>query len=161
MITQHIPYGFSSSFAQRLNDSSDVNVSEVQESVDLLPGHAYLAPGNMHLLVEKKGNGYTGRPLDAAKVSRHKPSVDVMFRSLNNTAGGGTMAVMMTGMGDDGSIAMKDLYDNGAYTIAQNQESCVVFGMPMQAIKAGAVKDVCHLDDIASYIIEFSKGKRK
>ena len=153
VITQHIPYGFSSSFAQRLNDHSDVMVSEVQSEVILEKGHAYLAPGNMHLVIDKKGQNYIASLLDVTKVSRHKPSVDV--------AGGGAMAVMMTGMGDDGTIAMKNLYDNGAYTVAQNEESCVVFGMPAQAIKAGAVKDVCHLDDIAQYIIDFSNGKRK
>lgn len=161
VITQHIPYGFSSSFAHRLNASSDVNVLEVQEPIELQKGYAYLAPGNMHLTVDKRGNSYVAKPFDASRVSRHKPSVDVMFRSLNNSAGGGAMAIMMTGMGDDGSIAMKDLYDNGAYTVAQNEESCVVFGMPMQAIKIGAVKDICHLDDIASYIIDFSSGIRK
>lgn len=161
VMTQHIPYGFSSSFAQRLNDYSDVIVSEVAGETTLQKGNAYLAPGNMHLVVDKKGSNYVASLLDVTKVSRHKPSVDVMFRSLNNSAGGGAMAVMMTGMGDDGTIAMKNLYDNGAYTIAQNEESCVVFGMPKQAIKAGAVKDICHLDDIAQYIIDFANGKRK
>ncbi|MEA3499343.1 MAG: chemotaxis-specific protein-glutamate methyltransferase CheB [Campylobacterota bacterium] len=159
VITQHIPYGFSSSFAQRLNDHSDVNVSEVQTDTILQKGCAYLAPGNMHLVVEKSGSNYIGKLLDISKVSRHKPSVDIMFRSLNNSAGGGTMAVMMTGMGDDGTIAMKELYDNNAYTVAQNEESCVVFGMPAQAIKAGAVKEICHLDEIAQYIIDFASGK--
>ena len=95
------------------------------------------------------------------KVSQHKPSVDVMFRSVNNNIGSSAMAIMMTGMGDDGMIAMKELHDNGAYTVAQNEESCVVFGMPMKAIQAGAVKDIIHLDDIAEYIIEFAKGRRK
>ncbi|MEA2017745.1 MAG: chemotaxis-specific protein-glutamate methyltransferase CheB [Campylobacterota bacterium] len=161
VITQHIPYGFSSSFAQRLNDYSNVLVSEVKGETILEKGHAYLAPGNMHLTIEKKGSSYVGKLLDTTKVSRHKPSVDMMFRSLNNSAGGGAMAVMMTGMGDDGTIAMKDLFNNGAYTVAQNEESCVVFGMPAQAIKAGAVKDICHLNDIAQHIIDFSSGKRK
>ncbi len=161
VITQHIPYGFSSSFAQRLNDHSAIVVSEVQSDVVLQKGHAYLAPGNMHLIVEKQGQNYIAKLLDVTKVSRHKPSVDVMFRSLNNSAGGGAMAVMMTGMGDDGTIAMKNLFDNGAYTIAQNEESCVVFGMPAQAIKSGAVKDICHLEDIAQYMIDFSNGIRK
>ena len=161
VITQHIPYGFSSSFAQRLNDNSKVTVTEVSAETLLQRGHAYLAPGNMHLVIDKRGGNYIGKLLDAQKVSRHKPSVDVMFRSINNCAGGGAMAVMMTGMGDDGTICMKELYDSGAYTVAQNEESCVVFGMPAQAIKAGAVKDICHLNDIAQYIIEFSAGKRK
>jgi two-component system chemotaxis response regulator CheB len=161
VITQHIPYGFSSSFAQRLDDHSNVNVIEVQDDTILQKGYAYLAPGNMHLVIEKRGSSYIGKLLDITKVSRHKPSVDLMFRSLNNSAGGGTMAIMMTGMGDDGTIAMKELHDNGAYTVAQNEESCVVFGMPQQAIKAGAINDICHLNDIAEHIVAFSTGKRK
>ncbi|MEA2049331.1 MAG: chemotaxis-specific protein-glutamate methyltransferase CheB [Campylobacterota bacterium] len=161
VMTQHIPYGFSSSFAQRLNDYSKVEVSEVSQDVELQNGHAYLAPGNKHLVVEKKGSKYIGTLLDAPKVSRHKPSVDVMFRSLNNCAGSSTMAIMMTGMGDDGTIAMKELFDNGAYTLAQNEESCVVFGMPQQAIKAGAVKDICHLNKISEFIIDFASGKKR
>jgi len=161
VITQHIPYGFSSSFAQRLNDHSDVIVSEVEKDTILEYGHAYLAPGNKHLEIVKIGGNYVGKLLDIVKVSRHKPSVDLMFRSLNNSAGAGAMAVMMTGMGDDGTIAMLELCNNGAYTIAQNEESCVVFGMPAQAIKAGAVKDICHLNEIASFIVDYANNKRK
>ena len=161
LITQHIPYGFSNSFAQRLNDNSDVDVCEAKDAMVLERGHAYLAPGNMHLTIEKYGNELRTKLLDTKKVSQHKPSVDVLFRSINNSVGGSAMAVMMTGMGDDGTIAMKELFDNGAYTIAQNEESCVVFGMPMKAIQAGAVKDIVHLDEIADYIMDFSKGKKR
>lgn len=161
IMSQHIPYGFSNSFANRLNDSSEVTVSEAKDGDILEKSHAYLAPGNMHLTLEKVAGKYKIKLLDEVKVSRHKPSVDMMFRSLNNTIGGGAMAIMMTGMGDDGSIGMKELYDNGAYTIAQDEKSCVVFGMPAKAIEAGAVKDIVSLDDIAQYIIEFSNGKRK
>ncbi len=161
LITQHIPYGFSNSFAQRLNDNSEVEVCEAKDGMIIEKGHAYLAPGNMHLTIEKYGNEYKTKLLDTKKVSQHKPSVDVLFRSVNNTVGGAAMAVMMTGMGDDGTIAMKELFDNGAYTVAQNEESCVVFGMPMKAIQAGAVKDIIHLEQIADYIIDFSKGKKK
>lgn len=161
LITQHIPYGFSNSFAHRLNDHSDVIVCEAKDGMILEKGHGYLAPGNMHLTIEKHGNEYRTKLLDTKKVSQHKPSVDVLFRSVNNCVGSAAMAVMMTGMGDDGTIAMKELFDNGAYTVAQNEESCVVFGMPMKAIQAGAVKDIIHLDEIADYIIEFSKGRRR
>ncbi len=161
VMTQHIPYGFSNSFAQRLNDHSEVNVCEAKGGEILERGCAYLAPGNMHLTVEKVGNQFRTKLLDEKKVSQHKPSVDVLFRSVNNTIGGSAMAVMMTGMGDDGMIAMKDLFDNGAYTVAQNEESCVVFGMPAKAIQIGAVKDIVHLDEIADYIVDFSKGKRR
>ena len=161
LITQHIPYGFSNSFAQRLNDNSDVDVCEAKDGMIMERGHAYLAPGNMHLIIEKYGNELRTKLLDTKKVSQHKPSVDVLFRSVNNCVGGSAMAIIMTGMGDDGTIAMKELFDNGAYTVAQNEESCIVFGMPMKAIAAGAVKDIIHLDDIASYMIEFSRGKRR
>lgn len=162
IISQHIPYGFSNSFAQRLNDNSEVTVCEAKDGMILEKSNAYLSPGNMHLTIEKLRDGtHKTKLLDTVKVSRHKPSVDVMFRSLNNTVGGGAMAIMMTGMGDDGSIGMKELYDNKAYTVAQNEESCVVFGMPAKAIEAGGVKDVIHLNEIAQYIIEFSKGKRR
>ncbi len=162
VMTQHIPYGFSSSFAQRLNTSSAVNVQEVNaDGIILEKGHAYLAPGNMHLTIEKKGNDYVTKLLDITKVSRHKPSVDMLFRSINNSAGGGAMSVMMTGMGDDGSIGMKELFKNRAYCIAQNEESCVVYGMPKKAVEAGAVKEEVHLNDIASYIVDFAAGKRK
>ncbi|PLY05382.1 MAG: chemotaxis response regulator protein-glutamate methylesterase [Arcobacter sp.] len=161
LIAQHIPYGFSKSFADRLNDNSVLTVHEAKDGMILESGHAYLAPGNMHLTIEKTKDGYKTKLLDTIKVSHHRPSVNVLFRSVNNTVGAGAMAIMMTGMGDDGSIAMKELFDNGAYTIAQNEESCVVFGMPAKAIANGAIKDIVHLDDISKYIIEFSNNKRR
>jgi two-component system chemotaxis response regulator CheB len=156
VITQHIPYGFSSSFAQRLNNHSAVTVHEARDGMKLEKGHAYLAPGNMHMSFIRMNNTYTVKLLDTAKVSRHKPSVDIMFRSLNNIFGKSTMAIMMTGMGDDGSIGMKELFDNGAYTVAQDEKSSVVFGMPKKAIENGAVKDICSLSSIASYIVDFN-----
>lgn len=162
VITQHIPYGFSSSFAQRLNDHSEVNVCEASDGQILKKGHAYLAPGNMHLSILKKGSKeYITKVFDASKVSQHKPSVDILFRSVNNSAGSSSMAVIMTGMGDDGSIGIKELYDNNAYTVAQDEKSCVVFGMPKKAIQAGAINDIISLDDIPQAIIDFSTNKRK
>ncbi|XOB60720.1 chemotaxis-specific protein-glutamate methyltransferase CheB [Campylobacterota bacterium DY0563] len=162
VITQHIPYGFSKSFAERLNSNSKLTVHEATDGMILEKGHAYLAPGNMHLTIEKGAAGsYKTKLLDTIKVSHHRPSVDVLFRSVNNVVGSSAMAVMMTGMGDDGSIAMKELHDNGAYTVAQNEESCVVFGMPAKAIQKGAIKDIVHLDDIAEYIIDYSKGRKR
>lgn len=159
LIAQHIPYGFSKSLADRLNNNSELTVHEATSDMHLEYGHAYLAPGNMHLTIEKTKDGYKTKLLDTLKVSHHKPSVDVLFRSVNNIAGAGAMAIIMTGMGDDGSIGMKDLFDNGAYTIAQNKESCVVFGMPSKAIDKGAIKDIVHLNDISKYIIEFSNRR--
>jgi two-component system chemotaxis response regulator CheB len=161
LMTQHIPYGFSNSFAQRLNTHSVINVCEAKDGMILENSCAYLAPGNMHMTIEKYGAEYKIKLLDTVRVSRHKPSVDILFRSVNNVVGGGAMAVMMTGMGDDGSIGMKELYDNNAYTIAQDEKSCVVFGMPAKAIEAGAVKDVVSLDEISDYIMDFAKGRRK
>lgn len=162
LITQHIPYGFSSSFAQRLNQSSELTVYEAIDGMIIESSHAYLAPGNKHLTIEKSRDGtLRAKLLDTLKVSRHKPSVDVLFRSVNNVAGGSAMAVIMTGMGDDGSIGMKDLFNNGAFTVAQNEESCVVFGMPAKAIEAGAIKEIVHLDNIADCIVEYSKGRKK
>jgi len=159
VMTQHIPYGFSNSFAHRLNDNSLVNVREAKNGMVLKNGHAYLAPGNMHMTIKKINKAYVVELLDTKKVSFHKPSVNVMFRSINNEVGSSAMAIMMTGMGDDGSIAMKEMHDNGIYTLAQNEESCVVFGMPAKAIASGAVKDIVHLDDIAKNIMDFSKRK--
>jgi two-component system chemotaxis response regulator CheB len=161
LITQHIPYGFSKSFADRLNANSSLNVCQADNGMILENGHAYLAPGNMHLSIEKVNGKYKTKLLDTVKVSHHRPSVDILFRSVNNVVGGSVMAVMMTGMGDDGSIGMKELFDNGAYTVAQNKESCVVFGMPDKAIKKGAVKDIIHLNEISQYIIDFSNNKRR
>jgi len=161
LITQHIPYGFSNSFAHRLNDNSEVIVSEAKNGMLLEDGHAYLAPGNMHLSIERFGMNYKTKLLDTKKVSQHKPSVDILFRSVNNTIGSSAMAIIMTGMGDDGMIGMKDMFDNNVYTIAQNEESCVVFGMPSKAIKIGAIKNIIHLDKIAQYIIDYARDKRK
>ncbi|MFA7083668.1 MAG: chemotaxis-specific protein-glutamate methyltransferase CheB [Arcobacteraceae bacterium] len=161
LITQHIPYGFSNSFAQRLNSNSEIDVCEAQDGMILEKSCAYLAPGNMHMTIEKFGADYRVKLLDTVRVSRHRPSVDILFRSVNNVVGGSAMAVMLTGMGDDGSIGMKELFDNNAYTIAQDEKSCVVFGMPAKAIEAGAVKEIVSLDDIHEYIIEFSKGRKR
>lgn len=161
VITQHIPYGFSRSFAQRLNNQSSLEVFEATDGMLLERGKAFLAPGNMHLTIEKRGNDYYTKLLDGTRISHHKPSVNIMFRSVNNVIGSSAMAVMMTGMGDDGMIAIKEMYDNGAYTVAQNEVSCVVFGMPKKAIEVGAVKDIVHLDEIAQYIVDFSDNKRR
>ena len=160
LIVQHIPYGFSNSLAHRLNDNSEVIVNEAKDGTILEKGHAYLAPGNMHLTIEKARLGYRIKLLDTKKVSQHKPSVDVLYRSVNNVIGSSAMAIIMTGMGDDGMIAMKNMFDNNVYTIAQDEKSCVVFGMPAKAIKIGAVKDIIPLDKIAQNIIHYSKGKK-
>ncbi|MCI2236084.1 CheB methylesterase domain-containing protein [Helicobacter sp. CaF467b] len=161
VITQHIPEGFSTSFANRLNRLAVIDVFEANEKMHLHNSCAYLAPGGKHLLLDKVGNDYFIKSVDGERISRHKPSVDVMFRSVNNVVGKNALAIIMTGMGDDGSIGIKELYDNGAYTIAQDESSCVVFGMPKQAIARGAVCEVVSLDEIPERIIQFSQGNLK
>lgn len=161
IITQHIPEGFSTSFANRLNRISSIEVFEVNEKMHLHNSCAYLAPGGKHLLLDKNCNDYYAKSVDGERISRHKPSVDVMFRSVNNVVGKNALAIIMTGMGDDGSIGIKELYDNGAYTIAQDENSCVVFGMPKQAIARGAVCEIVGLDEIPNKIIQFSSGNLK
>ncbi len=161
VITQHIPEGFSTSFANRLNRISSIKVFEVNDKIHLRNSCVYLAPGGKHLLLEKVASDYFAKSIDGERISRHKPSVDVMFRSVNNVAGKNALAIIMTGMGDDGSIGIKELYDNGAYTIAQDESSCVVFGMPKQAIARGAVCEVVGLDEIPEKIIQFSSGNLK
>ncbi|EEO25950.1 CheB methylesterase domain-containing protein [Helicobacter winghamensis] len=161
IITQHIPGGFSTSFANRLNINSKLDVFEVNERVLLRDSCAYLAPGGFHMLLDRHGNDYYARAQDGIRISRHCPSVDVMFRSLNNVAGKVALAIILTGMGDDGSIGIKELYDNGAYTIAQDEASCVVFGMPKQAIVKGAVCEIVGLDFIYKKIIAYANGELK
>ncbi|WP_277641946.1 CheB methylesterase domain-containing protein [Wolinella succinogenes] len=166
VIVQHIPKGFSTSFAQRLNSISAFSVIEVNAREVLKDSHAYLAPGDKHLVIENVAGSYLAKCVDGERISRHKPSVDVLFRSGNNAAGKNAMAIIMTGMGDDGSIGIKELFDNGAYTIAQNEASCVVFGMPKKAIEKRAVSEVVSLDEIPRKIIEYAarssdKGKNE
>ncbi|WP_346727918.1 CheB methylesterase domain-containing protein [Helicobacter turcicus] len=161
IITQHIPDGFSTSFANRLNINSELDVFEVRQRMPLRDSCVYLAPGGLHMLLDRQGNNYYARPQDGIRISRHCPSVDVMFRSLNNVAGKAALAIIMTGMGDDGSIGIKELYDNGAYTIAQDEASCVVFGMPKQAIAKGAIYDIVGLDSIHKKIIAYANGELK
>lgn len=158
VITQHIPAGFSTSFAERLDEVSAMKVYEVNKKMLLKSSCAYLAAGGTHLLLKRSGNEYSAEPLEGERISRHKPSVDIMFRSLNNVAGKNALGIILTGMGDDGSIGIKELHKNGAYTIAQDEASCVVFGMPKQAISRGAITEVVSLEDIPLRIVKFSQG---
>jgi two-component system chemotaxis response regulator CheB len=159
VVVQHIPIAFSKNFVERLNLLCKCTVVEARDSDVLEDSTIYFAPGDSHLLIEKfKTVGYVAKIVDGIKVSRHRPSVDVLFRSVNNAAGGGAMAIIMTGMGDDGAIGIKELFDSGAYTVAQNEESSVVFGMAQSAIKAGAIRKIVPLSDIASEIVMFCMG---
>jgi two-component system chemotaxis response regulator CheB len=156
IISQHIPETFSASFAHRLDRASDIKVYEAEDGQKLEKSCAYLAPGNMHLTLKKQGNDYYIHLIDGIKISRHKPSVDIMFRSVNNEVGSSAMGIIMTGMGDDGTIGLKEMHDNGAYTVGQSEKTCVVYGMPAKAYEAGAVKKVVDLNDIAEEITRFS-----
>ncbi len=155
LITLHIPFGFSGSFAERLNRLSPLNVYEARDGQSVEASSVYIAPGNRHMVLEYRGGSYRIRLLDGPRISRHKPSVDIMMRSVCNAAASNAMGVMLTGMGDDGSIGMKEMYEAGAFTIAQSAKRCVVFGMPAKAIDAGAVSEIVDLDRIAERITRF------
>lgn len=155
LITLHIPFGFSGSFAERLNRLSALNVKEAQEGDLVSESSVFIAPGNRHMVLENRQGKYYIKLLDGPRISRHKPSVDILFRSVSNAAGPNAMGVMLTGMGDDGSIGMKEMYDSGALTIAQSEKNCVVFGMPLKAIEAQAVRRVVDLHDIPHHIQSF------
>lgn len=156
LITLHIPFGFSGSFAERMNRLSPLHIKEAQDGDLVEISSVYIAPGNKHMLLDNRQGKYFIKLLDGVRISRHKPSVDVLMRSVCNAAGKNAMGVMLTGMGDDGSIGMKEMHDAGAFTIAQSQKSCVVFGMPDKAIKAGAIDEIVDLSKIAVKIASFS-----
>ncbi|PAF45268.1 CheB methylesterase domain-containing protein [Helicobacter sp. 11S02629-2] len=159
VVVQHIPKTFSASLVQRLNANSEMDVYEVTEKMVLQPSSVYVASGDCHVLIGIEAGKYIVKPFDERRISRHKPSVDILFRSANNVSGANTLAIILTGMGDDGSIGMKELFDNGAYTIAQDEKSCVVFGMPKKAIEAGAVREILPLDKIPARIVALSSKK--
>ncbi len=153
VITQHIPPMFSESFANRLNSCCDLTVSQAQDGQPIIPGHAYVAPGGMHLMIARSGAKYYCKLSDAPPVNRHKPSVDVMFRSVLQSAGPNSLAVILTGMGADGAKSMKELRDIGVHTIAQDEKSSVVWGMPGEAVKLEGVEYIEPLDKVAQRIV--------
>ncbi|AOZ49129.1 protein-glutamate methylesterase/protein-glutamine glutaminase [Chromobacterium vaccinii] len=147
-VVQHMPEKFTASFAQRLDGLCRVEVREAKNGDRLIAGVALIAPGGKHLLVKRNGAQYVAEVKDGPLVSRHRPSVDVLFRSVAVCAGGNAVGVIMTGMGDDGARGMREMHDAGARTIAQDEESCVVFGMPAEAINHGGVDEVMSLERI-------------
>jgi len=153
LIAQHMPAGFTLNFANRLDKICRIRVTEAIDGERVLPGHAYIAPGGKHLALDKSGANYIARVLDTEAVNRHKPSVEVLFKSAARHAGANVLGVMLTGMGKDGAAAMLEMKIAGAYNIAQDEASCVVFGMPKEAILAGAVDAVLPLDQIAGHIL--------
>jgi two-component system chemotaxis response regulator CheB len=149
LITQHMPPGFTRSFAQRLDSLCRLRVSEASDGERALPGHAYVAPGDRHLRLVRSGANYVLALDGGPPVNRHRPSVEVLFRSVAQHAGPNAVGVMLTGMGRDGASAMREMREAGAYNIAQDEASCVVFGMPKEAIAAGAVHEILPVTSIA------------
>lgn len=154
VITQHMPPGFTRSYATRLDGLCRIRVKEAVDGERILPGHAYIAPGGFHLSVERSGANYIARVRDGEPVNRHKPSVEVLFESAARVAGPNAIGLMLTGMGADGARAMKAMRDAGSYNICQDEASCVVFGMPREAIAHGAAHDVLPLAQIAPRLLE-------
>ncbi len=158
MITQHMPPGFTKSYAARLNSLCRIRVAEASDGERVLPGHAYIAPGGFHLSVERSGANYIARVQDGEPVNRHKPSVEVLFDSAARVVGRNALAVMLTGMGADGAKAMRGMRDAGSYNLVQDENSCVVFGMPREAIAHGAANEVLPLTQIAPKLIEWLRA---
>ena len=155
LITQHMPEGFTRSFANRLDKLCKISVKEAEGGERVLPGHAYLAPGHSHLLLERSGANYMTRLDQGPPVNRHRPSVDVLFNSAAVSAGKNAVGVILTGMGKDGAIGMLEMKKAGAYNLAQDEASCVVFGMPKEAIAIGATDEVGPLHDLPRRVLEF------
>lgn len=155
MITQHMPAGFTKSYSARLDGLCRIRVAEARDGERILPGHAYIAPGGTaHLSVERSGANYVARVIEGDPVNRHRPSVEVLFRSAARVAGPNALGIMLTGMGGDGAAAMREMRDAGSHNLVQDEASCVVFGMPKEAINAGAAHEVLPLSQIAPRLIE-------
>lgn len=153
LIAQHMPPGFTKSFAQRLNGLCRIAVKEAEHGERVLPGHAYIAPGHAHLLLARSGANYVAHLSDEPPVNRHRPSVDVLFRSAATHAGKNAIGVILTGMGRDGAAGLLEMKRAGAYTFAQDEASCVVFGMPREAIALGGADDVSPLSDMSRRVM--------
>jgi two-component system, chemotaxis family, protein-glutamate methylesterase/glutaminase len=153
LIAQHMPEGFTRSFAERLDKLSRITVREATHNERVLPGHAYIAPGHSHLLLKRSGSNYVTELSQSPPVNRHRPSVDVLFRSAAQAAGANAIGVILTGMGRDGAAGMREMREAGSYTFAQDESSCVVFGMPKEAIALGGVEEVAPIDEMAHRVL--------
>jgi two-component system chemotaxis response regulator CheB len=156
VIAQHIPKAFSGPFAKRMNDCCHVTVYEAEDGQQVLAGHAYIAPGDRHLMVVRDGARYVCRLDDGVPVNRHKPSVDVLFRSVAQNAGGNAIGAILTGMGKDGARGLKEMLDAGSRTIAQDEATSVVWGMPGEAVALGAAQHVLPLENVAGKILSLA-----
>lgn len=157
VIVQHMPEKFTASFAERLNQTCAVNIKEAENNDTVIQGRVLIAPGGFHTLIKRSGARYYVEVKEGPLVSRHRPSVDVLFRSGAKYVGKNAIGVIMTGMGDDGAHGMKEMKDAGAYNIAQDEQSCVVYGMPKEAVKLGAVDMTISLENIAPKIVQLCK----
>lgn len=160
LITQHMPAGFTRSFADRLNRLCQIEVKEAENGERVLPGHAYIAPGSRHMTLTRSGANYQIAITDTGPVNRHRPSVDVLFHSVARYAGRNAVGVILTGMGNDGAAGMLAMHKAGAWTIAQSESSCVVFGMPREAINAGGVSEVADLSQISQQMLAQMSAKQ-
>ena len=157
VVVQHMPEVFTRAFAERLNKECAIEIGEARDGDRLQRGRALIAPGNRHMLVNRSGEELSVQIIDGPLVSRHRPSVDVLFRSVATSVGGKAVGIIMTGMGDDGAQGLYEMKEAGAATIAQDEASCIVFGMPKEAIARGAVDVVAPLEQIASAALSFSE----
>jgi two-component system chemotaxis response regulator CheB len=155
LIAQHMPEGFTTSFARRLDSLCKISVREAAGEERVLPGHAYIAPGHSHLMLVRSGANYVTRIDQAEPVNRHRPSVDVLFRSAATAAGKNAVGVILTGMGKDGALGMLEMKNAGAYNFAQDEASCVVFGMPREAIAVGGTHEVAALTDLPGKVLNY------
>lgn len=152
VIVQHMPEAFTSAFAKRLDGLSKITIAEAKNGDSLLRGHALIAPGGKHTMITRSGATYRVEVRDGPLVSRHRPSVDVLFRSAARVAGGNALGIIMTGMGNDGAQGLKEMRDAGAMTLGQDEHSCVVYGMPFEAKKAGAVAKEMNIEGLSAAI---------
>ena len=153
LITQHMPEAFTKSFAKRLDGLCKISVCEAEDNQRVLPGHAYIAPGHSHLLLKRSGANYMTELSQSALVNRHRPAVEVLFRSAAQRAGKNAIGVILTGMGKDGAVGMLEMHQAGAYNFAQDEASCVVFGMPHEAILLGAVDEVVDIQQMSQRVL--------
>lgn len=153
LITQHMPAGFTHSFAERLNRLCQISVKEAEDGERVLPGHAYVAPGDYHMELRRNGANYQIHINKEPVVNRHRPSVDVLFRSVAKYAGRNAIGVILTGMGSDGAAGLLEMRQAGSYTFAQDEASCVVFGMPRAAVEIGAVDEVKSISSMSKAVL--------
>ncbi|KFF49817.1 chemotaxis protein [Gammaproteobacteria bacterium MFB021] len=154
LVTQHMPSGFTRSFAERLDRLCRVTVKEAEQGERVLPGHVYIAPGDWHMRLARSGANYVIALDDTAPVNRHRPSVDVLFDSAASCAGRNALGVILTGMGKDGAAGLLKMRQAGSHTVAQDEASCVVFGMPKEAIALGGAEEIVSLPDIARHLVQ-------